>query len=310
MKDLISSDFNGHSISFTSEAWFNATQAAAKWGKEPTQWLRQRETAEYIDALARHMGYCGFLPELNKIKDLDGSSATSRRQILALVKKVGLVKTRAGAPETGGGTWMHPKLGMPFARWLDLHFAIWCDEQIDNIVRCGILHQSAQNMIPFFLREAPGSWELRFNDAYYTALARVTGTTYTGHAGGTPAIFGKITDKWVYGVLLPKDVHDELRERKDNSTKMHQWLTNGGHLAVDFDLAHGGSQGVAILAKELFQFTGEIDREFLQPRNADGRTLCAGRAAIRQAGTERAPRLSIRPHGAVCRWCRSAPQNY
>jgi len=30
---------------------------------------------------------------------------------------------------------MHPKLGVAFARWLDVRFSIWCDMQIDNILR-------------------------------------------------------------------------------------------------------------------------------------------------------------------------------
>jgi len=29
---------------------------------------------------------------------------------------------------------MHPKLGVPFARWLDLDFAVWCDEQIERLI--------------------------------------------------------------------------------------------------------------------------------------------------------------------------------
>lgn len=30
---------------------------------------------------------------------------------------------------------MHPKLAVPFARWLDTRFAIWCDLQIDGLIR-------------------------------------------------------------------------------------------------------------------------------------------------------------------------------
>lgn len=29
---------------------------------------------------------------------------------------------------------MHPKLGVAFARWLDMDFAVWCDEQIEAII--------------------------------------------------------------------------------------------------------------------------------------------------------------------------------
>ncbi|OAM32416.1 hypothetical protein A7P96_02000 [Eikenella sp. NML03-A-027] len=32
------------------------------------------------------------------------------------------------------GTWLHPKLAVHFARWLDPKFAVWCDEQIEQIL--------------------------------------------------------------------------------------------------------------------------------------------------------------------------------
>ena len=94
----------------------------------------QPDTADYIAALAAHNGNSDFVKELNKIKDLDSIGASSKARLLALVKKTGYVKTRAGAPETGGGTWFHPKLATPFARWLSADFAVWCDAQIDSLI--------------------------------------------------------------------------------------------------------------------------------------------------------------------------------
>jgi hypothetical protein len=32
------------------------------------------------------------------------------------------------------GTWLHPDLAIPFARWLDVRFSIWCDQQIKKIL--------------------------------------------------------------------------------------------------------------------------------------------------------------------------------
>ena len=32
------------------------------------------------------------------------------------------------------GTWLHPKLAIHFARWLDPKFAVWCDEQIEQLL--------------------------------------------------------------------------------------------------------------------------------------------------------------------------------
>lgn len=135
MKGLITSERNGVEHQFSDDGWFNATSASKPFGKDPVSWLRQRETAEYITALAKHHGKSGFLTEFHKISGLDGKSTASRNKLLSLVKKTGFVKTKSGSPENGGGTWLHPKLAVRFAQWLDVSFAIWCDEQIDQLLR-------------------------------------------------------------------------------------------------------------------------------------------------------------------------------
>lgn len=128
--------YNGQSIQFRDDGWFNATAAAAMFGKEPTQWLNQRDTVEYVIALAESLGLdkSGTLQELNEIKKLDSASSASRTKLLRLVKRTGLISTKAGSPTNNGGTWMHPKLGVAFARWLDVRFAVWCDTQIETII--------------------------------------------------------------------------------------------------------------------------------------------------------------------------------
>ncbi len=131
---LVVSDYEGIAVAFTEDAWFNATLIAAKFDKEPHGWLTQRDTIEYLAALSSADGNSGFVQELNKIKELDSTSSASRVKGLALAKKTGFVKTKAGSPETGGGTWLHPQLAVFFARWLDVNFAVWCDRQINQII--------------------------------------------------------------------------------------------------------------------------------------------------------------------------------
>ncbi|ACO74628.1 Gp73 [Laribacter hongkongensis HLHK9] len=137
MTAIIKSVFEGSAIQFTEDGWFNATVAASRFGKEPTFWLNQRETVEYLVALARRTGNSCNVQELNKIKELNGASAASRAKLLRLAKKTGFIRARAGSPDTGGGTWLHPKLAVRFAQWLDMDFAVWCDEQIDTLLRRG-----------------------------------------------------------------------------------------------------------------------------------------------------------------------------
>jgi len=181
MEKIIQYHYNEALYSFTADGWFNATEAAARFGKKPNEWLRLPATVSYLAAFRRKYG------------------------------KIPYLKTRRGI---NGGTWLHPKLAVRFAQWLDDDFAVWCDGQIDTIIRSGIQAQSRTDLLPLFLRPQAAPWERRFPPEYYHALAKLTGCTYAGHAGGTPCLFGQITDRWVYALILPADVHSELKERR------------------------------------------------------------------------------------------------
>lgn len=108
---VITRVYEGHAIAYRQDGWFNATQAASKYGKRPIDWLRLDETVSYMAALERSM-----------VKSSKVGSA-----------HFGLVKTSRGG--TSPGTWLHPKLAVAFARWLSVDFAVWCDEQIDDLIR-------------------------------------------------------------------------------------------------------------------------------------------------------------------------------
>jgi hypothetical protein len=99
---IITYTYDNHAIDYQADGWFNATQAAAKFGKNPYEWSRLPETVAYIAALERKYG------------------------------KIPYLKSKRGS---AGGTWLHPKLAVNFARWLDVDFAVWCDAQIDSLIR-------------------------------------------------------------------------------------------------------------------------------------------------------------------------------
>lgn len=215
MTNIIQQDFQGQKHSFNADGWFNATEAAKRFNKRLDHWLDNAETLEYIQAL-------------------DATLTGQDSQILN-TRKSGYLITQRG--KFGGGTWLHPKLAVAFARWLDAKFGVWCDLQIDSIIRNGVRAEGNANLLPLLLRDGAAVWELRFKPSYYEALACITRTTYTGHAHGTPALYGAITDKWVYACLLPDEVRCELRQRRNASEKMHQWLTDGGQVLLDKQIA-------------------------------------------------------------------------
>ena len=99
MKGLITSQYDGQELSFSEQGWFNTTQAASRFNQKPNDWLRLPDTQRYVDAL---------------IKREDQKSDTRLSRI------TDFVKTQKGNSKLfTQGTWLHPKLAVRFAQWLD-----------------------------------------------------------------------------------------------------------------------------------------------------------------------------------------------
>lgn len=133
MNNIIPFPYEGHAVRFNLDGWINATAAAAMFGQEPRDWLRLHETESYIRALAKHLGL-PFEPKMvprKKSEKVSGGNSGFRPE---LSNCKGLVVTRRGSPANGGGTWLHPKLAVAFARWLNADFAVWCDMRVDALL--------------------------------------------------------------------------------------------------------------------------------------------------------------------------------
>jgi len=111
---IIPFDYQGQPVRFNSEGWFFATEVAERFGKRLDHWLDNAETLDYVRALDELQHPAG------------GPSTISNPRIS------GYLKTRRG---NTGGTWLHPKLAVMFSRWCDAKFAVWCDMQIDALLR-------------------------------------------------------------------------------------------------------------------------------------------------------------------------------
>lgn len=111
--NVIPFHYKGQPVRFNTGGWINATDVAKRFGKRPAEWLRLPDTAKYMDALARHL-----------------NMGESHLLIMA-------TKGRSG------GTWLHPKVAVAFARWLDVDFAVWCDLHIDALLRGELTEKQA-----------------------------------------------------------------------------------------------------------------------------------------------------------------------
>jgi hypothetical protein len=105
--------YEGDMVRFNSDGWINATEIAKREDRRLDKWISTQETQDYIRALGHHLN----TPE-----------------------KGDLIKTQRGR---SGGTWLHPKLAVAFARWLSADFAVWCDLHIDALLH-GELNEKQQ----------------------------------------------------------------------------------------------------------------------------------------------------------------------
>ena len=115
MNAIQSFQFNNIPVSFRQDGYLNATAIAEQYDKRVGNYLRNERTQEYIAALNERL----FNPETR-------NRATAENQ-LVIIKK-------GGNDKKSQGTWLHPKLAVDFARWLDPKFAVWCDEQIEQLL--------------------------------------------------------------------------------------------------------------------------------------------------------------------------------
>lgn len=141
MSNIVPFSYQGQPVRFNTDGWIDAASAAKRFGKEPTAWLRSIETLEYMSALAEALSGKGVSEtDLERLRSMESRSREAKALTLELAKETGLVITKAGR---GGGTWLHPKLAVAFARWLDMKFAVWCDLHIDALLR-GELNEKQQ----------------------------------------------------------------------------------------------------------------------------------------------------------------------
>ena len=110
--------FGSTAVSFRQDGYLNATAIATHFGKQPRDYLKTEQTQQYIAALAEYL--------------------SSKTKVLVEENQLVVVKNGGNAR----GTWLHPKLAIHFARWLDPRFAVWCDEQIEQILSGSLKSQT------------------------------------------------------------------------------------------------------------------------------------------------------------------------
>lgn len=179
--------FQNFPVFFQHNGYLNATQIATHFGKRVGNYLKSERTQEYISALVERLSK---FPEAPK-------RASAENQ-LVIIKKGGNNKKEQG-------TWLHPKLAVDFARWLDPRFAVWCDEQIEHILS-GSLKLEAHSM-------ALSAQNIRRLSALFNHLPFMLAyakETQTAVYSLKPELVFKTHDRFQDGYIAAKQLADSL----------------------------------------------------------------------------------------------------
>lgn len=96
--------FDVSNLASSKSLYINATEVAKQFDKKPAYWLKTAEAKEYIEAVSR----------------------------VANIPHEELVEVKQGGKHQG--TWIHNRLAIRFAQWLNSTFAVMCDEKIKEML--------------------------------------------------------------------------------------------------------------------------------------------------------------------------------
>lgn len=105
--------YNGSTVSFRKgnrrDVMVNASEMARPFHKQPSDWMRLKQTKEVIASLSAVRG----IPRTELVRVIRGGCGIQ-------------------------GTYFHEDVALEFARWLSPLFAIWCNGRIKELLRMGV----------------------------------------------------------------------------------------------------------------------------------------------------------------------------
>jgi len=111
------------------------------------------------------------------------------------------------------------------------------EQALQNVV---VVSPHMEAIRKLLMLDAPSEWIKLFPDEFYIALMRLYGDEFKGNKS-TPPYCAQITRRWIYDVVLPKELSNEISKGKGEEKK-HQWFTE--------------SNGREVLLRQIYQVTG------------------------------------------------------
>ena len=196
MNQVQSFNFGNIAVSFRADGFLNATVIASHFGKQARDYLKTEQTQQYITALAENLSV--------------------KTKILTKENQIVIVK-RGGSEQ---GTWLHPKLAIHFARWLDPKFSVWCDEQIEALLNGNVsdglpAKTTANDRTP--LRQAVAALVGRKGIDYSTAYGMIHQRFNVGAIEDIPA--GQLPEavQYVHALTLHGGLTGEVLDKQPSA---------------------------------------------------------------------------------------------
>lgn len=133
-----------------TDGFINGTAMCVAHGKDISNWLKTDDTWETVVALAEDLGI-----------DVNSSKRTNSDKTRVSAIYPTLVVVKRGAPETGGGTWLHPDLALQLAQWCSKPFAIQVSRWIREWLTTG------KNPVQVDLNQETIAWQQRHDIRVY-----------------------------------------------------------------------------------------------------------------------------------------------
>lgn len=173
----------------------NATEMAKAFNKRPNDWLNLPSTKEFLTELIITRESC----------NCDYQAVT----------------TRVGAPEYGGGTWLHEDAALEFARWLSPKFAIWCNDRIKELIKNGHVElKIPQTYAEALQLAADQARKIEEQQKALNAVAPKVEFADTVASSKTSILVGELAK-----LVAQKGV-------KIGQNRLFQWLRQNGYLCV------------------------------------------------------------------------------
>jgi len=114
------------------DGFINGTAMCVAHSKDISDWLGNKTTFELLNALSRRLGFSTYNYEEIKDRNSGNLSATRLSKLFPEI-----LTSKRGAPNLGGGVWIHPKLAVHLAQWSNSDFALLVSDWIEEWMTTG-----------------------------------------------------------------------------------------------------------------------------------------------------------------------------